>query len=384
MKYISSILISLIIFGCQKDESINPIVGLWSEGFPYNADEYAKIPEYSSIVIYKDGYNVSTSSSVTNYSSHDDPALREYIEQSLDQHVPEDRKSYYLNYLDNLDFRKATSPRSAAKILGGMAEGRYNPTEGKWEDPNNLTVISQQILDWVIGKEGDRRLIIADTDRPEINPGLGNNQGSMAVWTDQTIQGEPSGYKPDVLVWKGNVYDKANPLNFTTVLGDEIGSSLPLNGDAGSFSDIAEVMQGLARVRLAQLYASNYGLQEVKDGTSVGARYADMGIMGFLNGWKSTQNIENGLGAGYLNTTHTQFPSGTENTIEEIIRKAEATKGDNSTYEEMAPLVQTFYSTLFDTPITTYSTSNLNKMLDAGHNFFNFDVNRILIYDQLK
>lgn len=383
MKYISYLFITFIIFGCQKDEPINPKVGLWSEGFPYNADDYAKIPEFSTSVIHKDGYTVDNEwETGESYTDHNDPTLREAIRGDLDGHVPDNRKDYYLSFLDNEAFQKATSPLSARKFLGAMSEGRYDEVKGEWVDANGMKQISQDALDWITDTDNPR-LVIADNERPDINPG-NIPSGSMATTY-------PDYYKPghadsgrDIVVWKSSALKDANPFTFMTLMTDEM-----LSADAlfGGQSNVAERIQGAASARYAQLVGGLYGPEIFKDGSKAGGRYGDLALLGFLNGTKTTDNIEDALAGYYLNTDRSNPPPSGDpnaNTVEEIITARQDGDGSDDPSEAATPWVNRYLSSLFGTPVSGYTESVWDTALDKMHTFFDIEENRKIIEQQLK
>lgn len=119
MKYISTILILLIIFGCQKDEPINPIDRLWSEGQPYaisDADAKATFYDY----IMPGGLALPNYDAPVTYNGIDDPELAADIRQSLqDDKVPNPDK--WVNKLNDPSFKEkvGNDPYIAKFLLTG-------------------------------------------------------------------------------------------------------------------------------------------------------------------------------------------------------------------------------------------------------------------------
>jgi hypothetical protein len=119
MKYVSAIIITLIIFGCKKDEPTNPINRLWSEGQPYaisDADAKATFYDY----IMPGGLALPSYDAPVTYSGIDDPALAADIRQSLqDDKVPNPDK--WVNKLNDASFKEkvGNDPYIAKFLLTG-------------------------------------------------------------------------------------------------------------------------------------------------------------------------------------------------------------------------------------------------------------------------
>lgn len=381
MKYISTILIIFIIFGCQKDEQINPTDGLWSEGFPYDADKYVKIPEYSSKVIHKDGYTVDSNwETGESYTGYSDPALRSAIAEDLEGHVPENRKDYYLSFLDNENFQKAFSPLSARRFLGAMSEGRYDFEQGEWIDPNGMKQISQDALDWATDSL-EKPLVISDNERPDINPGMGSGF-LFSVWPNYYHPNNPDSGR-NIVVWNREQLKDASPMTWMSWMADEMPSSL-----SQTITNVGERVQSIATLRMAQNYASLYGVGMFKDGSKAGTRLADQLILSSMNGVKSTPAIEDRLEDRYLVSDRSTLPPAGSyvdaNTIEELITVQQSSEGSNGSSEAAEPWTNRFLSHLFKTPVTNYSEQTWRDGLNAAHTHFDNQDNRTVILEEIK